>query len=190
MIQIMKKGPMQAMRAFTLLDTRYQEAGYVTKHSGPLEESFFFWRFLVFYWKLLTAVSSLLVATDDEGHIQGMLSVSVFKKWMTPFGGRLFKEQISSIQKSHKKLVYVGSFATSHDVSCTKTALRLISTIKKVSINLHADACICIVNPKHVPVYQKFGFTTVAETTCMKGLQNAPGVLMLITKSDLGTARF
>lgn len=189
MIHIMKKGPMQALDAFTLLDTRYQEEGYVAKHTGFLEETFFFWRFLVFYWKLLTIVSSLLVATDEEGHIQGMLSVSIFKKWRTPFG-RSFKAQISSIQKSHNRLVYVGSFATSHDVSCTKTALRLISTIKKVSLNLNADACICIVNPKHVDVYKKFGFRTVAETSCMQGLRNAPGVLMLITKDDLGAARF
>ena len=189
MINVMKKGPMQALRAFTLLDTRYQEEGYVPKHTGPLEETFFFWRFLVFYWKLITIVSSLLVATDEKGNIQGMLSVSIFRKWRTPFGTS-FTSQISFIQKSHRRLVYVGSFATSHDVSCTKTALRLISTIKKVSLNLHADACICIVNPKHVPVYRKFGFTLVAETVCMKGLKNAPGVLMLITKDDLGTARF
>lgn len=184
----MRKNPLEVMRTFLLLDTRYQEKAYVPSSQGLKGTGALVGRFVSFYWEFLTKVSVCFVATDANKKVYGTISVTI-DRGSLPIDA-IFSNEVSRTREEGKKIVYVGKFASSRDVTCGRTALYMMLEVKKIFLDLQADSCLCVIHPKHLKHYLRFGFKEIAREICMPGLNNAEAVLIVLTRDDIPQMRF
>ena len=176
----------EALEAFKLLDTRYQEAGYVSASEDVEVEAR---RFYSFHGDLQKASVALVAMDEHDGReMHGTISILMDQGYL-PIDS-LFRDEVSQIRNAGRKIAYVGKFAASREVSCTRVALRLMVEVKKICLDLGADICLCVIHPKHAKDYRRFGFKEIARAECMPGLKDAAAVLMQLARDDVPQMRF
>ena len=177
-VSVREASLVDALFAFCLLVRNYVEKEYLPL--TPTVENFKKYRkILVALLKKDSENEKTLVAKDGV-HVVGTISYCV-RDGALPIE-HMFVEQLAHIRKEHPRIAYIGNFATNHQYSCTRLALRMMRDVEDVCRARGADAAVCVVNPDHVGLYEKRGFTIVAELPAMEGLtQKARAVLLLKT---------
>ena len=187
MVRPMRLTTNEALTAFKLLDSRYKEAGYVSSGEGDIEEEAR--RFYSYYKGLREASASIVVMDEgDDEKMHGTISI-LMDQGHLPID-TLFQSDVARIRREGGKIAYVGKFATSREVSCTRVALRLMIEVKKICLDLGADICLCVIHPKHAKDYRRFGFKEITRAECMSGLKDAAAVLMQLRRDDVPHMRF
>lgn len=177
-ILVREASVLDTLSAFFLLVRNYVRMGYLT--ITPSVENFKKYRkILLNFLKKSDERDKTLVAKDGK-RVVGTISYCVGEE--LPIES-MFASELAQIRTQCPLLAYIGLFATSHEYSCTRLALRMMRDVEKKCIALGANGAVCVVNRTHVEFYTNQGFTEVAELPAMEGLtEKASAVLLMKTE--------
>lgn len=185
MVEFKVANTREAIGAFRLVVKNYQKKGYLP--SGNLISFFlvlarlcaFMWKTTCFkIWKdgfvLVAVESSKVVGTVTLEFNPSRLSID-----------RLFPNELKEIRSCGCSFVYFGSFAIDEEYNCTRTSMRMLKEQWRLLKERGTEFGVCVVNPCHSALYERFGFRVIATSDAMPGLSQAPAVLLAVSASDV-----
>jgi predicted N-acetyltransferase YhbS len=176
----------EAVMAFVLLITNYQNKGYVSGAYTFANLRTLLGRFCDYIGRVRdynnTPSKGQVLVAKKHGLVVGTLS-ACFNPRTTPIDD-IFPDELNALHTSNESFVYLGSFAVAPSYQGTRLCMRMIRTIWSLAKKRGVDRIICVVHPDHSKFYQRLGFTEVAVAT-MSGLQSAPAALLVVSRQDV-----
>ena len=185
-MEIKKASIWKAIQAFLLVVKNYQAKGYIPSHTTFKTFFVLFVRFCTFMMKTAFFKFSdggyTLVAVED-GKVVGTVSLEFNPSTLCI--DKLFPKELNAIRSNGKTFVYFGSFAIMEEYNCTRTSMRMLKEQWNLLKSQGTEVGICVVNPCHCKLYQRFGFRVIATSSSMPGLSQAPAVLLAINANEV-----
>lgn len=176
----------ESLYAFFLVVKNYQSKGYLPSTFSLNSAILFITRFCVFVWRyVLFKVRNniCVIVAKEKGKVIGTVSLEFNSSKLCI--DKLFPNELKNIRSSGKSFVYFGSFAISSEYSCSRTSMRMLKEQWRIVKNKGTEIGLCVVNPVHSSIYQRFGFKVIATQENMPGLSQAPAVLLSVRTADV-----
>ncbi len=174
----------EAVMAFFLLMTNYQEKGYLSRAITRTNLQTLRNRFRDYMRKAKLFIKDpsqgLLVVAKKNGVVVGTVCAE-FNPTHTPIE-EVFPDELRELRNSAQSFVYLGSFAVASSYQCTRLSLRMLRDLWSLVKEKGIDIGICVVHPDHSTFYERFGFTVIALSTATPGLRSAPAALLVIKR--------